>query len=149
MIPSRRPLLRRLPAYLWALPVTLLGLLFVPIAGVRGEVRRVGGVLELHGPAVAWILRHLIPVRGGAAALTLGHVVLGRSAAALDRTRAHERVHVRQVERWGLFFFPAYLAGSLYALLRGGDPYRDNPFEQEAFSTADARKRPAGRRRPL
>ena len=48
----------------------------------------------------------------GPHALTLGHVVLGVSQAALDDTRAHERVHVAQYERWGPLFLPAYLAAS-------------------------------------
>jgi hypothetical protein len=51
----------------------------------------------------------------------------------MEACRAHERVHVRQCERWGIFFLPAYLGGSLWAAMRGGDPYRDNPFEREAF----------------
>jgi hypothetical protein len=74
---------------------------------------------------------------GGVAALTLGHVVLGMSRAALAHTRAHERVHVAQVERWGPFFLPAYALASLWALLRGRNPYRDNPFEREAFAVAE------------
>jgi hypothetical protein len=82
-------------------------------------------------------LQHLVPLRGGALAITLGHIVLGRDAAALDSTRTHERVHVRQVERWGLFFLPAYLLSSLLALLRGHDSYRDNWFEREAFGQSD------------
>jgi hypothetical protein len=51
-------------------------------------------------------------------------------------SRAHERVHVRQYERWGPLFLPSYLFLSLYMYLRGCDPYRDNPFEREAFDTA-------------
>ncbi len=73
------------------------------------------------------------------AAITLGHVVLGRDNATLASTRAHERVHVRQCERWGPCFLPAYVIGSLLALARGGHFYRDNPFEQEAFA-ADRRR---------
>jgi hypothetical protein len=40
---------------------------------------------------------------------------------------------VRQYERWGAFFFPAYLGSSLWQLVRGRDPYRHNRFEREAF----------------
>jgi hypothetical protein len=32
--------------------------------------------------------------------MTLGHVVIARDQDLLDLTRAHERVHVRQCERW-------------------------------------------------
>lgn len=120
--------------YLWALPNTLLGMPFVLGAWLTGGVvRRVAGVLEVHGAAVRWLLRHAVPLRGGAAALTLGHLVFGRDAAVLARTRRHERVHVRQYERWGPFFLPAYLLAALATLLRGRDPYRDNPFERAAF----------------
>jgi hypothetical protein len=51
-------------------------------------------------------------------------------------------VHVRQYERYGVLFFPAYLAASLAALASGGDPYVDNRFEREAFA-AEAPRRPA------
>ena len=69
-------------------------------------------------------------------AMTFGHVILGQTAAALDLARNHELVHVRQYERFGPLFVPLYLWHSFRAWLRGGDPYRDNPFEQEAFRTA-------------
>jgi hypothetical protein len=65
--------------------------------------------------------------------MTLGHVILGRDTAALAATREHERVHVRQYERWGPLFIPAYLGCSLYLWLRRRDPYYDNPFEVEAY----------------
>jgi hypothetical protein len=66
------------------------------------------------------------------AAITLGHVVLARSAADLARCRLHELVHVRQYERWGPLFPPLYLLASCSALLRGTHPYLDNHFEREA-----------------
>ena len=53
-----------------------------------------------------------------------------------DLTRTHERVHVRQCERWGPLFIPAYLLASLLIRLRGGRPYEDNPFEREAYGKA-------------
>jgi hypothetical protein len=54
------------------------------------------------------------------------------------RCRNHERVHVRQYERWGPLFPPLYLLSSAAALVRGMDPYRDNRFEQEAFRASGA-----------
>ena len=69
--------------------------------------------------------------------MTLGHVVLGRDRASLERSRGHERVHVRQCERWGPLFLPAYGMASLIVKLRGGDAYRDNPFEREAYGLAE------------
>ena len=125
--------------YLWAAPTTALGAVMV-LVGVWGvQLRVVDGVLEAHGPILAWLLSHLIPIRGGAAALTLGHVVVARDRQSLEATRAHERVHVRQCESWGPLFVPAYLVASLVALLYGGSPYFDNPFEVEAFESASTR----------
>ncbi|HMB91824.1 MAG TPA: hypothetical protein VKP65_13310, partial [Rhodothermales bacterium] len=100
--------------YLWALPVTLLGLPLAMLALFKGgHLQIVDGVLEAHGPLLRWLLEKAVPLGGGALAITFGHIVLGRDAAVLDATRTHERVHVRQVERWGLFFVPAYLLSSL------------------------------------
>ncbi len=65
--------------------------------------------------------------------MTLGHVVMAQDQTCLDLSRRHERVHVRQCEIWGPLFIPAYLAGSIYAWLRGGEAYRDNPFEKQAY----------------
>ena len=122
--------------YLWALPTTAVGLLALALAaivsrGVRYQV--VAGVLEVHGGLVTWFLTHCTLLRGGASAMTLGHVVLGRDEWLLDLTRDHERVHVRQCERWGPLFLPAYGLASLLVMLRGGRPYQDNPFEREAY----------------
>lgn len=128
----------------WASPYTLLGIL-VGAAGLLsgGAARRVGRVLEFHGGAVVRFL-HLMPNGHFVAAMTLGHTVLGKNAAALDDTREHELVHVRQFERWGPFFGPAYLAASAVQWVRGADPYRDNPFEIEAYEH-DERQRKVSR----
>jgi hypothetical protein len=132
--------LRRWLVYLWAFPTTLLGLLFVPLVLLRGGgVRRVEGVLEVHGGVAAWFLRRCTPLEGGASAMTLGHVVLGRDEECLDRTRAHERIHVCQCERWGPLFIPAYGVASLVAMMCGGCAYRDNWFEREAFECCSRR----------
>lgn len=119
--------------YIWAAPTTAIGLVMMLGGLWRVRVRVVDGVLEAHGPALAWLLRHLTLMPEGAAAMTFGHVVIARDRQSLESTRAHERVHVRQCERWGALFVPAYLAASLWALLRGGDLYFDNWFEVEAF----------------
>jgi hypothetical protein len=124
---------RRIGRYLWALPNTLVGLLFVPMAMLPGGgMQVVGGVLEIHGPLIAAILRHCVPIRGGASAITFGHVVVGGNRPALDATRRHERVHVRQCERWGPAFIPAYLIAGLWALMNGTGAYRGNYFEKQA-----------------
>jgi hypothetical protein len=123
-------------AMLWASPASALGLtagLFGLASG--GGMQRRGRVLEFWGGGVTWLLTHF-PLVKGAAALTLGHVVLGRSSADLDFCRDHELVHVRQYERWGPFFLPAYLSCSLVLWLTGRNHYLDNPFEIEAFREA-------------
>lgn len=118
---------------IWASPWTLLGLT-VGLLGVStgGRVHRVGRVIEFCGGVLPWLLERF-PLQGGAAAMTLGHTVLGCSKSDLDETRDHELIHVNQYERWGILFVPAYLLASLFAWLRGGDAYRDNPFERQAF----------------
>ncbi|HEX6960799.1 MAG TPA: hypothetical protein VF175_02950 [Lacipirellula sp.] len=123
--------------YLWASPWSAVGLMVGALALAScGRVQQRGRVLEFYGGAVSWLLRWAPGTGCGAAAMTLGHVVLGQSATSLDRTRAHELVHVRQYERWGPLFVPAYLLCSAFIYLRGGDGYRDNPFEREAFDLA-------------
>jgi hypothetical protein len=122
----------RVLAYAWASPATVLGLLLALLALRNGRVVIRAGVLEAHGPWLRWALTHLTIVGGGVAAITFGHVVLGRDADALEWSRTHERVHVAQYEQWGPFFLPAYAAASLWAFVRGGDFYLDNSFERAA-----------------
>ena len=122
--------------YLWALPVTVMGLALAALALRGGRAQIVDGVLEVHGPWLKALLTAGVPLAGGAAAITFGHVVIGQDAHALDWTRAHERVHVRQCERWGPAFLPAYLLASVWAIMSGGHYYADNAFEREAFSKA-------------
>ena len=69
-------------------------------------------------------------------AITFGHVVLCVDKID-ERTFEHELVHVRQYERWGPFFVPAYFVASAVARSRGGHAYRDNRFEAAARVTAE------------
>jgi hypothetical protein len=131
--PTHRRLPIQLLAVLWASPYTLLGLVLGLIGlASSGRVRIRGGVVEFYGGGVKWLLRRF-PLAGGAMACTLGHTVFGQTDAALDVTHDHERVHVRQFERWGPLMGPAYLGCSLVLWLTGRRPYRDNPFERQAF----------------
>lgn len=135
----------RVLLYLWPLPVTLLGMLAVLVArSSGGSVQRVAGVLEAAGGWPGRCLRHGFPFSGSVAAMTLGHVVLGVSHEALVATRAHERAHVRQFERWGVLLLVLYPLAGLAAWLRGGNPYYDNVFEREARAAADAARHPGG-----
>ena len=117
--------------YLWASPTTFIGLVVAFALLRRGHMAVVNGVVEAHGPLLDRALA-FTPLAGGADAMTLGHVVLGRNAQVLEFTRAHERIHVRQYECWGPFFVPAYFLASAYAYARNRDPYFDNRFELEA-----------------
>lgn len=120
--------------YLWVLPASCLGLLPIPLALIQGgKIKVVRGVVEVHGGIITRCLQRGLPWVGPGAAITLGHVVWGCDQACLDECREHERVHVRQYERWGPLFIPMYLAASAIAAWKGLDPYRDNPFEREAF----------------
>ena len=98
-----------------------------------GKMQWVDGVLEIYGGFEGHLLSEWTLLEGGASAMTLGHVVLGRDRSCLEWSREHERVHVRQCERWGPLFLPAYGIASWVVKLRGGDAYRDNPFEREAY----------------
>jgi hypothetical protein len=114
--------------YFWASPATAIGLLFggsALLSGGRGALH--SGVLEFHGGLAAkWLALFRV------SAMTLGHVVLGRTPEDLDWTRDHERVHVRQYERWGPLFLPLYFGWAGYLWLIGKHYYLDIPFEIEA-----------------
>ena len=102
-------LLKRLFLLIWVAPNSLLGILiglFGLLTGGRVKLRR--GCLEFSGGLIAWMLQRLPP--GGFLAMTLGHTIVGQSESGLSVARDHEHVHVRQYERWGPFFIPAYLS---------------------------------------
>ena len=86
---------------IWASPYTLLGL-FLGFIGLctGGHARVRGRVIEFYGGGVKWLL-HRLPNGQFTLAFTFGHTVLGQTDAALDISRDHEMVHVRQYERWG------------------------------------------------
>ncbi|HSV82331.1 MAG TPA: signal peptide prediction [Ramlibacter sp.] len=122
--------------YLWASPYTALGLLLGVLALALGGAWRVErGTLEFFGGRAGRLLGRL-PRPLAFSAMTLGHVVLATGRRELAQLRAHEHVHVRQYERWGPLFLPAYLGSSLLQLLRGRNPYRENHFERQAYALA-------------
>lgn len=132
--------------WLWASPATLIGM-SIGVLGLLtgGTVERHGRTLEFSGGCIRWMLART-PI--GAVAMTLGHVVIGRDVQSLTRCRDHEWVHVRQYERWGPLFLPAYLGCSLYLWLLGYDPYRENPFEVEAYDEDRRRAAETGGKSP-
>jgi hypothetical protein len=128
----------RLLRYLWAGPTTLIGLVLAIASLRRGSVAIVDGVIEAHSPFLQRALASFTLLARGADAMTLGHVVIARDLHALELTRAHERVHVRQYESWGPLFVPAYLLAGVCAFMQGGHPYFDNKFEREARHEAES-----------
>ncbi len=125
-------LVTRFVFILWTSPNTILGAVVGMVAlatGGKVQIRR--GCIEFYGGLLSWLLRHL--PNGPIAAMTLGHVIVGHSPQTLAQARDHEHIHVKQYERWGPLFLPAYLGCSVYLRLRGRNPYLDNPFEIEAY----------------
>lgn len=115
-------LLLRITPYAWAAPCTVLGVLLAVLACTfGGPLHCRAGVLSLGAS-----------LRLPFGAITVGHVVLGCDEQMLDLLRSQELEHVRQYERWGVFFFIAYPASSLVQLLRGRNPYWFNYFEVQA-----------------
>lgn len=130
--------IRRYGKYLWAMPNTLIGLAMgVCMLALGGRVQRAEGAWEFSEGWLGHALRKTSRSRRFCA-ITFGHTIIGVSSAELTRLRVHEQVHVRQYERWGPLFLPAYLLASLWSWWKGGDPYTDNLFEQEAFAAEKA-----------
>ena len=145
MLTSRYVLpLRQTIGWLWALPLTVYGLpmcLLVAIekwvfkrkrANVTVIWSQYAMVIVVYSPCVQWLLqRHPM---GHMQAAALGCCVLAQDAQALQCAWLHERVHVAQAMRWGVFFPLAYILASIRASNSGACRYLDNPFEREAES---------------
>jgi hypothetical protein len=131
----------RLLRYAWPVPYTLLGLALGSVAVLGGAtLRRHHGAIEVYGGRLGAAVARL-PRPLAFSAMTLGHVILAVDRSALAQLRRHEHVHVRQYERWGPLFLPAYFLSSVVQLLRGRNPYRENHFERQAYALAPARRR--------
>lgn len=135
-MPTMLAIVWRVLLVVWASPYSLLGIAIGGIGllfGGRGRFRE--GALEFYGGSTSWVVRHL-PTGKLTMGFTLGHVILGQTGHGLEIVTKHERIHVRQFERWGPAMGPAYLLASAWMWLVGRDAYRDNPFEVEAFRAA-------------
>lgn len=116
--------------YLWVAPITCIFLPLIPLAYcIGGSFAIHSGVIEISGGKLGQRLNKGLPLFGSAAAITLGHIVLGISPYYLNRTRVHEREHVRQFERWGFLFPLIYLGAGLWVWSKGKRFYLDNPYE--------------------
>jgi hypothetical protein len=123
----------------WALPVSIVAVALLPLAIWRADWHVRNGVLEITSPALSWFLRgpwfRALAGGSGFAAATIGQVIVARDAQCMASCRIHEHVHVRQCERWGMFFPFAYVGAGLWIALRKRQfsaYYWDNPFEVEA-----------------
>ncbi len=128
--------------WLWALPVTALGmpLWFGIWCCARFSVKnrvlaqinnaQTAPVFIAYGRPVNWLLVH--HPFGAMDAMAIGCCVFARDAQALQRTLAHELVHVRQALQWGALFPLAYGLCSVWAYLHGHCAYADNYFERQA-----------------
>ncbi len=120
-----------LVGYFWALPVTSLGLM---LAMLFARLESVDEEYVLHfvvqpGGPLAWYVR-----RFRISAFTLGAVVTYAGADGPRQVRLvrHERAHVLQTLVLGPLFLPLYGLSSLWQLVHGRHPYRDNWFEVRA-----------------
>ncbi len=124
--------IKRFIAFIWVLPITLIGFCFaIIIRASGGEIAKYGIAWEASGgraPQLLWLFNPWLNID----AITLGHIIIASDNATARRLRAHEQAHVRQYERWGVFFPLAYLVASALAAINGGDAYRDNVFEVDA-----------------
>jgi hypothetical protein len=125
---------RRIAAYVWAAPNTLLGLFAgLAVLSFGGRVCVVGGTLEFYGGLLGSFISSTPPLFHFRA-ITFGHAILGVSAADLEAVRQHEHVHVAQYEVWGPLFLPAYAASSIWQFMNGRHAYHDNFFERRAYA---------------
>ena len=126
--------------FLWALPVTLLAVLFSLLLRPK---QLVGGVrwarvcygdttaLAVWGGALDGLLKRM-PL-GSVDGITFGHVVWFRESWKIRAIGAHEFEHVRQYMRWGALFPLAYSLECFWQWLRGRHYYWDNRFEVAAY----------------
>ena len=126
-----RPLL-----WLWALPLTVLGLPLFALAIAQRKRQtcvlrtQYGTVFTAHSTVIAKLLAwHPL---GRMEAVAIGCCILARDSQALTKHLPHELVHVRQAQLWGVFFPLAYGASSAWQVLHGRCAYADNYFEQQA-----------------
>ncbi len=131
----------RAALWVWALPLTLCGLplwLGMWICKPKEALAQLNNaekapVFIAYGAPAAWFLKH--HPYGEMDAMAIGCCIFACDAQALQRTMAHELVHVEQAMRWGMLFPLAYLLCSAWAKATGGCPYADNYFERQANSS--------------
>lgn len=132
----------RLAGYIWAAPLTALGLVYVLVFSLLGWYKSLGRFDD----ALTWCLvmekapKWLNKLWTGWGAHTIGNVVVLRANVDNDKGKIilrHEQEHVRQYMIlgifWPVFYFSAYLG---LKFCRNSHPYYDNPFEIDARRAA-------------
>jgi hypothetical protein len=119
------------------LPGDLLGRVVMFGCGIPAPTREqdmgdVKAVIVEDARVGRWFRAHAMPIE----AQTLGRYVFSRGPLP-GHTLAHEVEHIRQWEKLGPLFLPAYFCASAVAMLRGRRPYWDNRFEEAARTRAD------------
>lgn len=115
---------------LWSGPTTLLGVLLAGLLGATPYRFIRGGVWQWRSRWGFWRWLHASDFT----ATTFGLVTVVSPALADDETtQKHEAVHTFQAFVCGPLFLPVYGLLSLWALARGLDVYRGNPFEVAAY----------------
>lgn len=129
--------MKRMLGWLWALPITLLGLAYVFVFSLFGWYSVVGLVDD----SLVWQVNEnkcpeqLRKLWSGWLGHTVGNVVVLRESIETNPTTfVHEAQHVRQCMRMGIFQPIAY--GLCLLFVYWGCPssnvYYDNPFEIDA-----------------
>jgi hypothetical protein len=122
--------------WLWALPLTLVGLPLVVLTKAHHAAQasllrsQHGYVFTAQSRLIASLLR-LHPM-GRMDAVAVGCCILAKDAESLIKHLPHELVHVQQSQRWGVFFPVAYLVSSMWQLINGRCAYAENYFERQA-----------------
>lgn len=129
--------IKKVLGYVWASPITLVGLAYVSACHVLGWYKWNG----VHGDGLvytvcqekspSWLKSLWKPWSGQA----IGNVVvINGDPTKKNATLEHELVHVRQVMRLGVF--QPIIYGAAYLGIKFGceasDPYYSNPFEVDA-----------------
>jgi hypothetical protein len=138
--------IQRTTLWLWALPLTLCGLPLWLLMRVwqLGEGRKAppnkvvahinraqaATVFVAYGAPARWLLQHHF--FGEMDAMAVGCCIFAQDDAALQRTMAHELVHVEQALHWGPLFPLAYVACAVWQKCQGQCPYTNNYFERQA-----------------
>ncbi len=115
--------------FIWALPVTLAGVLFAGLTLCSADEIQEGCSFWTAGE---WLHKHFFQ-RFGYGAFAWGAVcVVRRNDALTPRGLAHELVHFKQARIFGVFLPLAYGIGALVALIQGKRAYYDNFLERWA-----------------